>query len=559
MMRALPRLCLLPLLVGCLTTARDERPLLGACRFNDECAAPLVCAAARCRARCRTDRDCANGWRCLSAGQPETFACYAPDDTANACLWDSHCRGGRVCGGDGICRAQCLTNYDCAVIAPGLTCLASGVCSSHPFLDGGVLADVDLNARSDRSPLPAEDVRDAGSADAGSADAGSTDAGSADASTLDAGAWPACAQRAGGCIPGVDPGCRVVDVSVRATTCARISDGTVRCWGAGPARGTGSTEVCPVPGLVPGLSRVTQLAVGSTFACARRMGEPTPIWCWGNDDWGQLGRGGAPLDTPQRPAPSPTLPDGALSLSFTAGGFVLASPGAWWAFGWNVHGTFGNGVVAMLAGTFPPPSAPVEVIAPGAVEVHGGQVHACARYADGRVACWGRNNVGELGNGMAGAGASATPVFLPLVAQAQSLAVGGSHACALRSDRTVLCWGSGASGQLGRGRPFSASGPMAMIVGSSAVTDAEAIHLGPETTCVRRAGGEMWCTGSGVPGESGPVQSLRRVPALDRARALGLWGTRGCALGEDDVLRCWGNTPGALGVTQSAMPVAVTF
>ena len=91
------------------------------------------------------------------------------------------------------------------------------------------------------------------------------------------------------------------------------------------------------------------------------------------------------------------------------------------------------------------------------------------------------------------------------------------------------------------------------------MNDAEAIHLGPQTTCIRRTAGEMWCTGSGIPGESGVVQTLRRVPALDRARALSLGGTRGCALGEDDVLRCWGSTPGALGVAQSPTPVAVTF
>jgi hypothetical protein len=98
-----------------------------------------------------------------------------------------------------------------------------------------------------------------------------------------------------------------------------------------------------------------------------------------------------------------------------------------------------------------------------------------------------------------------------------------------------------------------------MIAGSAVVTDAEAIELGVGSTCIRRAGGEFWCTGTGIPGETGAVQSLRRVPSLDRARAVSLWGTRGCALGEDDVLRCWGSAPGALGVTQSAMPVAVTF
>ena len=28
------------------------------CSFNDDCEAPLVCSAARCRLQCRSDRDC---------------------------------------------------------------------------------------------------------------------------------------------------------------------------------------------------------------------------------------------------------------------------------------------------------------------------------------------------------------------------------------------------------------------------------------------------------------------------------------------------------------------
>lgn len=534
--RALAAVCLL---AGCLRGARDDRALLDDCRFNDDCRVPLVCAAARCRAPCRSDRDCANGGRCLSAGQPEASACYAPDDYANACRFDSECRGGRVCGGDGVCRAQCLTDYDCAVIAPGLRCLAQGVCSAHPFLDGGVLPDVDLNA-----------LR-------GSADA----AVSRDASApVDAGAWPACAQRRGGCLPGVDAGCRVVEVVTRATTCARISDGTVRCWGAGPARGTGSVDACPVPGVVPDLTGVTQLAVGADFACARRADAPRPIWCWGNDTWGQLGRGGVAATTPQTPAAAPTLPDGEVSLTATAGGFVVPAPGTWWAFGWNTAGTFGNGTSATLVGgTRPPPSSPVEVMAPGAVEVRGGQVHACARYADGTVSCWGRNDYGELGNGTSGVGATPVPTSLPFVAQVRALAVGTFHACALRVDGTVLCWGAGSAGQLGRGAPTLASSPMAMIVGSDAVTDADAVFAGGNTTCVRRAAGAVWCTGADLPGVTAPQQSLTRVAALDGARVISLSSGRGCALFADGALRCWGSLPGALGVGTAMTPVDVTF
>ena len=42
--------------------------------------------AGRCRAQCRTDRDCVNDWRCLSAGVANQSVCYAPDDYANACV-----------------------------------------------------------------------------------------------------------------------------------------------------------------------------------------------------------------------------------------------------------------------------------------------------------------------------------------------------------------------------------------------------------------------------------------------------------------------------------------
>lgn len=39
------------------------RELLAECSFNDECEAPMLCAARKCRVQCRGDRDCTNGWR----------------------------------------------------------------------------------------------------------------------------------------------------------------------------------------------------------------------------------------------------------------------------------------------------------------------------------------------------------------------------------------------------------------------------------------------------------------------------------------------------------------
>ena len=44
--------------------AAQARVYTAQCTFNADCQAPLVCAAARCREACQTDRDCHNGWVC---------------------------------------------------------------------------------------------------------------------------------------------------------------------------------------------------------------------------------------------------------------------------------------------------------------------------------------------------------------------------------------------------------------------------------------------------------------------------------------------------------------
>lgn len=127
------------LLLGCVSgESVARRGLLGDCTFNDECQSPLICAARRCRAECRTDRDCTNNWRCRSAGQGNKFVCYDPADRATGCEYASHCQSPDICGPGNICQAQCNDDYDCIIRRPGTTCdLARGLCSDHPDFDGG--------------------------------------------------------------------------------------------------------------------------------------------------------------------------------------------------------------------------------------------------------------------------------------------------------------------------------------------------------------------------------------------------------------------------------------
>lgn len=74
-------------------------------------------------------------------------------------------------------------------------------------------------------------------------------------------------------------------------SCARLGNGTVRCWGANwmGQIGDGSTVDRPMPVAVPGLRGVVQLALGANHSCA--LDTAGRVWCWGLNHRGQLGDG----------------------------------------------------------------------------------------------------------------------------------------------------------------------------------------------------------------------------------------------------------------------------
>ena len=71
--------------------------------------------------------------------------------------------------------------------------------------------------------------------------------------------------------------------------CARMRDGTVRCWGYNIsgmlADGTTTERRTPVDAAA--LSGATQLVAGDFHVCAIVPG--TGVRCWGSNDRGQLG------------------------------------------------------------------------------------------------------------------------------------------------------------------------------------------------------------------------------------------------------------------------------
>jgi hypothetical protein len=79
-------------------------------------------------------------------------------------------------------------------------------------------------------------------------------------------------------------------------SCARMSDRTVRCWGANDAgklgNGNATDQPTPVPVVMspggPPLGAVSRIATGADHTCA--LAEDG-VYCWGANDSGQLGNG----------------------------------------------------------------------------------------------------------------------------------------------------------------------------------------------------------------------------------------------------------------------------
>jgi alpha-tubulin suppressor-like RCC1 family protein len=128
------------------------------------------------------------------------------------------------------------------------------------------------------------------------------------------------------------------------------------------------------------------LSAGYAHTCGVAVGGT--IFCWGNNDDGQLGRAGASSSAPS-----------------AVGGGLL----------WKA--------------------------------VSSGVRHTCALTTAGLGYCWGNNDFGQLGNGSRGA--STTPVAVSLSLVFQSISAGETFSCGVTTAGVAYCWGDNEFGQLG--------------------------------------------------------------------------------------------------------------
>jgi plastocyanin len=337
------------------------------------------------------------------------------------------------------------------------------------------------------------------------------------------------------------------------TTHRAASPAGVLAWGenhdgqlgspASPARG--------VPAAVAGITGATAIAAGAKHSCAIAGGR---VRCWGKNDDGQLGNG-TTADS-SRP----------VAVSGIAGATAVSAKR-------NYTCALASGNVRCW-GKPPRVVSRTDALTPvtvsgltNATAIAVGSGHVCAIVSGGTVRCWGDNSAGELGQGDGAFDNSATPLAVPGVSGAISIASGDFHTCVIMSGGTVRCWGYNAFAELGDGDfgdGQNSDVPMPVV----GLTGAVAIAAGADHACAVRSGGDVSCWGYNLLDEVGPAGgqvAVRAVPVagVTGAVAIAAGGHHSCALVGGGAARCWGlNLGGQLGggsgETHTPTPVAVS-
>jgi alpha-tubulin suppressor-like RCC1 family protein len=187
-----------------------------------------------------------------------------------------------------------------------------------------------------------------------------------------------------------------------------------------------------------------------------------------------------------------------------------------------------------------------------ASSITAGDGYTCAVTSGGAAKCWGRNDLGQLGNGTRRSRSIPAAVH-QLAGGVVALSAGDHHACALTRAGAVKCWGFNRFGQLGDGTTWDDDrlAPVGVIGLGSGVS---AVAAGHAHTCALTSAGAVKCWGSNRYGQLGDAtQADRRTPVDVWGLASGVAAiTAGfahtCALMTSGAVKCWGaNWSGQLG------------
>lgn len=320
-----------------------------------------------------------------------------------------------------------------------------------------------------------------------------------------------------------------------------IVDNKTNCGGCG--------VTCAVSCMSSSCNDPVDITVAHEHACAAL--KDGSVWCWGNNEVGQLGDG----TTENRPQPTKITLAGPAVAVEAGGGFtpgfydahtcaILADRTAQ-CWGSNSNGELGLG---STTGTQTPAGLQLENISQISVATN----HACAININHDLYCWGANFQGEVGDGTTTMASS--PVHVD--AAVAWVSTGQRHTCAAKLDGTFYCWGSNSSGALGIGQ-----GAEQLVPTFVGLPDVVEVSCGHYFTCARNPVG-TYCWGSnssgklGLNDENGGDYSSPQAINLPGVAQLNLGKNHAGAVVGEEVYMWGANAHGQLG-TGTAISVPV--
>jgi alpha-tubulin suppressor-like RCC1 family protein len=335
-------------------------------------------------------------------------------------------------------------------------------------------------------------------------------------------------------------------------TCGLRSDHVVACWGSGEQLGVEGMSFSSTPIALELSAPIRALAGGGAANHSCAIDVDDRLWCWGGNQFGQLGEGEPTVPTPTLVAGVDAVAEAATYRNTTC---VRRSDGAVICFGLGSSGQLGDGMTGQLHAS----ATPIEV-APGTAfgSVAVGGEHACARRDDGVDLCWGSNATGAIGDGTSGpdnARLQPTPALPwgggPIATGWSSIALGERHGCGIRNDGELSCWGARWFGALGNGDPAeecnlpnSDECAVTTPVPSAAGTW-HAPSLGSDFGCALRDDDTLWCWGSNDAGQLGDDAELSAVPLQIENDAdwvtVDARASTVCGIRSPGTLWCWGS------------------
>ena len=263
--------------------------------------------------------------------------------------------------------------------------------------------------------------------------------------------------------------------------CALLDNATVKCWGAGASgrlgygdagtRGDNANEMGDaLPTVSLGTGRTaTAISAGGTHTCARL--DNGTVKCWGAGASGQLGYGdiatrGDNANEMGDALPAVSLGTGRTATAISAGvnsTCALLDNGTVKCWGANSAGQLGYGDTAARGDNADEMGDALPAVNLGAGRTATGvataNTHTCALLDNATTKCWGSGANGRTGQGNTatlGDAANEMGDALPVIdlgtgRTATAITAGNNHTCATLDDATRRCWGFSGNGELGQG------------------------------------------------------------------------------------------------------------